>query len=206
MIERVLVFTAVGPRGIEPETSQGIQSLAWHGSLLWLAQRDNPYGDDGRANILHQYRRARRLFLVSDCDAMLFVEADIIPPADALLKLAALNADVAYGVYCFRAGRKQWPYATPINIFSDDHAGPLRDKQLAAALARKTVRCGGAGFGCTLIKRPILERFDFRLEGTAHCDTWFTQDVFSSGAVMMADMSVICGHKDEDGVILWPPF
>jgi hypothetical protein len=40
----------------------------------------------------------------------------------------------------------------------------------------------------------------------AYCDTWFTEDVYHAGYTQAADMTVICGHKDVDGTVLWPKY
>lgn len=208
----VLVFTPV--YRLEPETVEAIFALEWDGPISYLFQRDNPHPGNERhtgvANHLHQYRRGREAFLHGRYDAMLVVESDIVPPTFALQRLAALECDVAYGVYVFRRHRA-------INIF-ERYPQPARNpgeslsvspRKLAAALRAGVVACSGAGLGCTLIRRHVLERFDFRtlsaeLHPQVHCDTWFTHDVYGAGMSMMADMSVVCGHKDENGEMLWP--
>lgn len=199
-----MVFTPAGPRGIEPETALAVLSLEWPGPLRWLAQRDNPYGS-GRENITYQYRQARRLFLASGDEAMLVIEADIIPPPETLLRLMRLKADVAYGVYRFRV-------SPVINVFERYPGRPrnegeslsLHSRKLAAARQAGVVDCSGGGLGCALIQRHVLERFDFRIEENGHCDSYFNRDVLRAGLVQKADMGLICGHKNEAGEILWP--
>jgi hypothetical protein len=50
----------------------------------------------------------------------------------------------------------------------------------------------------------VLEEIPFRIENTGYCDTYFNRDVMHQGFKQMADMTVICGHKDEHGAVLWP--
>lgn len=200
---RVMVFTPYGPR-LEPETVQAILALRWSGPLRVLLQRDNPH-DEGRENILHQYRQARDLFLASNYDALLTIESDIIPPPDALERLAALEADVAYGVYRFRV-------SNVINIFERYPGNPRNEGEslsiwpdrLARARQQGIIPCSGGGLGCALIRRPVLAALPFRLEDTAHCDTYFNRDVLQGGWRQVANMNVICGHKSTSGEILWP--
>lgn len=194
---------------LEPETVEAVLSLRFPAgqSLKWIFQWDNPYGE-GRLNILHQYQIGRERFLAGDADAeaLLIVESDIIPPPEALEKLAALNCDVAYGVYRFRV-------SNVVNVF-ERYAGQPRNEGESLSLyphkLRQAVRagqtlCSGGGLGCVLIRRRVLEKIPFRLEGqTGHCDGWFNRDVLRAGFTQMADMSVICGHKTEWGEILWP--
>jgi hypothetical protein len=196
---------------LEPETVDAVLRLDWDGPRTVVFQTDNPHEKDGRANILHQYQRGREAFLAGQYDAMLVVESDIIPPADTIKKLAALNADVGYGVYRFRI-------SPVINIFEayPDNSGrratnigeSLSVRPGLLARARRLVKfpCSGAGLGCVLIRRRVLEAIPFRMEDPqgAHCDTWFTRDVWAHAFSQYADMSVECGHKREDGRIFWP--
>lgn len=203
MINRVMIFTPYGPR-LEPETVTAVLNLQWDGPRRILLQWDNPSGS-GREDILHQYQKARQLFLAGDDEAMLVIEADIIPPPDALLKLAALDADLAYGVYRFRV-------SDVINVFERYPGTPrnegeslsLYPRKLRAARRAGVTLCSGGGLGCVLIHRHVLEAIDFRLGETAHCDTYFNRDVMWAGLRQMANMNVVCGHKNEEGAILWP--
>jgi hypothetical protein len=212
MIQRVQVFTPV--YRLQPETVAAVLALQWDGPLAWVFQRDNPdtaaTREAGRVNILHQYQQARQRFLAGSDDALLVVEDDIIPPPDALQKLAALDADMAYGVYRFRV-------SNVINIFERYPNNPdgtmprnegqsltLHPRRLANAIRIGKVPCTGGGLGCALIKRHVLEAIDFRLEETAHCDSYFNRDALHRGFNQMAEMSVVCGHKAETGEILYP--
>lgn len=215
MIQRVQVFTPVanpGIRPLEPETVTAVLALQWLRPISWVFQRDNPEpGGDlqaGRVNILHQYQEARQRFLSGNDDALLVIESDIVPPPDALQKLAALDSDVAYGVYRFRRGHI-------INIFERYPGQPrnegesltLHPTKLKQARQAGVTVCSGAGMGCILIKRHVLEAIPFRIqEGDGgHCDTYFNRDVLRAGYSQIADMTVLCGHKhDLTGEILWP--
>ncbi len=213
MIEDVLVFTPI--LRLEPETKQAIFSLEWEeGPLSFLLQRDNPMPDQrdrlkvSVMNHLHQFKRGREIFLAGSYDAMLVIESDIIPPVDTLQKLAALNADCAYGVYRFRA-------SNVINIY-EKYPQPARNvgeslsahpRKLKVAVKQGVTPCSGAGFGCILIKRKVIEDVPFYVEWPkdgAHCDTPWNRDVYQKGYSQMADMSVICGHKTPKGEVLWP--
>jgi len=215
-IRDVLVFVPV--YRLEPETVQAVFALEWGGPLSWLFQRDNPlteadYDDErvrGVLNHVHQYKRGRETFLQGRYDAMLVIESDIIPPPDTLTRLAALDADVAYGAYIFRRSQT-------INLYEHYGEGarnpgePLTYRPGAWEKAQRegVTRVAGAGLGCVLIKRHVLEAIDFRtlsaeMSPRVHCDSWFTADVYSAGFSQWADTRVICGHKDVDGTVLWP--
>lgn len=201
----VLVFTPV--LRLEPETVQALMDLEWEGPLTLCLQRDNPTGD-GREDHWHQYERARELFLAGPYEAMLVIESDIVPPRDVLKRLAALEADCAYGVYRFRASNvvnvfERYPVPQPRNMGQTLSAKP---RLLRAACRAGVTACSGGGLGVILIRRRVLEAIAFRIDGRRgpHCDTFFNKDVLAHGFSQKADMRLVCGHIDEDGTVLWP--
>ena len=211
MIKDVMVFCPV--YRLEPETVDAIFALEWDGPITYHFQRDNPLTfpterETGVRNHLHQYQRGRDMFLRGDYDAMLVIESDIIPPPDTLKRLAAIDTDCAYGAYLFRGGNI-------VNIMERYSEGALNVGESLTVRgkwedARKqgVIDCSGAGFGCILIKRHVLEDINFRASvlstARVHCDSYFTCDVYEAGYKMKADCNIICGHKDTDGSIIWP--
>lgn len=218
-MEDVLVFVPV--LRLEPETVQAVFALEWDGPISYLFQRDNPLPEmrdklkRAVMNHMHQFKRGREVFLAGRFEAMLIIESDIIPPADALKRLADLDCDIAYGVYVFRKSAfgdepivnvferyKPWPEVTR------NEGESLTVRRLWDwALRQGVVECSGAGFGCTLIRRNVLESIEFRTEwpiNGSHCDTFWTRDAYRAGYKMMADTRVICAHKDEDGTFIRP--
>lgn len=199
----ILIFTPV--YRLEPETVRALMNLEHDGPLSILLQRDNPSEIQkvkfrGIENHLHQYRRGREAFLAGPYDAMLVIESDIVPPPDTVTRLAALGADVAYGAYVFRDVHK-------VNIF-EYLGGPKMGQSISAnglwasAVRQGVIPCSGAGFGCTLIQRHVLEAVPFRLgERDGYCDSFWTEDVYNAGYRMMADCNVQCNHKDPSGQI-----
>ena len=212
MIKDVMVFCPV--YRLEPETVAAIFALEWDGPITYHFQRDNPLQCDteretGIRNHHHQYRRGREMFLRGDYDAMLVIESDIIPPPDTLERLAAIDADVAYGAYVFRV-------SPVVNIFERYYEGAANIGESLTvrgkwpwALKQGVVDCSGAGLGCVLIKRHVLEAVEFRVSdlptARVHCDSWFTEDVYSAGYSMKADARLHCGHIRESGEVVWPP-
>lgn len=160
-------------------------------------------------NTLHQYQLARRITLGEGYDYLFTVEHDMIIPEDALVKLLEVDAGVAYGVYRFRqklavlnvyrkvGGKARFPNKS-LDFFPD---------LLKKARQDKVVECSGLGFGCTLIKRDVLEKVEmrrFELGGHPSPDMQFAADCMRLGIVMKAHFGVPCGHIKPDGSILWP--
>jgi len=172
---------------------------------------NNPYKVVGtpkldHENTLHQYRLARQIFLEGDWDALWFIEHDMIIPEDALIKMLPTKADVVYGLYLFR-------HVTPIlnclravkSDFADMTVSwfpQLRNK----GYKQGWLECSGAGFGCTLIHRHVLEKIDFRRADTGHPapDMPFASDCQKNGFKQVCRFDVLCGHIKPDGTVLWP--
>ena len=212
-VKDVLCFTPV--YRLEPETVTALFALEWEGALSFLLQRDPAGRPDGIENHWRQYARGRETFLRGPYDALLVVESDIIVPPDALARLAALDCDVAYGVYVFRNKTSR-----VVNVFErypDSGGKPARNAGesltvrglWAEAQQRGVVPCSGGGLGIILIKRHVLEAVPFERptppDGRTFCDTPWTQAVYQAGYKMLDDTAVLCGHKDTDGEIFWPP-
>ena len=207
---RVLAFTPVWR--LEPETVEAMRRQDYGGDWHWLMGYANPHPERrdprGLKNVLHQYEEGRRIFLAGDWDWLWIVESDVIPPPDALTRLARLiedGADAAYGVYLFR---QPWPNKVT-NVTAYNPGAPDRgcvytiDKR--HKLPTGVIRCSGSGLGCVLVTRALLETVPFRHgDWQGHCDTHWNIDVYHGGYKQMADMDVICGHKTPEGEVIWP--
>lgn len=203
----VLIFTPV--LRLEPETVHSLMMLEWDGKLSILLQRDNPTGNPVQDH-LHQYRRGRTAFLQGTYDAMLVIEADIIPPPDTLARLAALDCDLAYGCVAFRSGPPHVVnvlerYPQPARNIGESIS--LRPGLWEAAQKTGVIECSGSGLACVLIKRHVLEALEFREVTGApdvYCDLQWTREAYEAGFSMKADTRVMCGHIARDGTMLWP--
>lgn len=206
MIRDVLVFTPV--YRLEVETVKALMGLRWEGALSLLMQRDNPTGN-GVLDHLHQYQRGRERFLAGRYDAMLVIESDVVPPADTLVRLAAVDADVVYGCYMLRVDPDN-PVVNVFERYADPQARNVGESLTvrglwSAAQAAGLVTCSGGGLGCTLIHRRVLDAHPFEIpadEPRVWCDGYWTQSVFRSGWRMMADTGVRCDHVCPDGRVL----
>lgn len=205
---------------IEPRTQQCIEAIAACGGVDVVYQDDNPHTHTDKTvrgiyNHLHQFQVARRRFLAGTWTWLLVIEHDMIVPAGILEMLQACDADIAYAPYMWRHGRPQ------LNLFHrwDRQArnpGPPLDqrrREYRAALRMKPkdgyriVDVSGAGFGCILVRRRVIEAIDYRLgPQNVHCDTWWTRDVYRAGFSQRANLDAICGHICPDGAVLWPSY
>lgn len=202
---RTLVYVPLYPSQprIRPETVESLGGLRWHGPLDLLFGREDAPERGGYENILAKYQRARETFLGGGYEAMLTVEADMIVPALALERLTRLECDVAYGLYISRHGTRRW-----LAMMSIEGARGLslsEQPEKARKLWGSAVVTKGAGLGCTLIHRRVMEQIPFRREeGGAACDWAFAKDCEAAGLRQMHDLGVACGHITDNGTALWP--
>ncbi len=144
--------------------------------------------------------------LDSGYDALWTVEADMIVPPDALRRLAAVDADVAYGLYVSRHGRLQWLAYLSVTEHSGTSISVLPER--AREAWGKVIETQGAGMGCTLIHRHVLEAIPFRrISGTQLANDWyFSLDCIAHGFRQAHDMGCVCGHIQglPSPKIYWP--
>jgi len=168
----------------------------WDGQLDFFHLLGGDFPIPSVNNVVRKYNQAREVVLKCGYDALFTAECDIIMPRDALKRLAAVDADVVYGLYVWRRGHPSW------NAYS--YVGGRtarsfsRDLALAKASWGKVVGVKGLGNGCTLIHRRVLEKFPFRkMPVQQHsCDWALSVDCQEAGFVQKCDLSVICGHID----------
>lgn len=219
-IRDVMVFTPV--YRLEERTVDAVLGLQWDKAISWVFQTDNPNEIDGDIeregaarwrgvlNHLHQYQRGREVFLASRSDAMLIVESDMLPPRDALKTMVEVmerGMDIVYGVYRFR----QSDVINVHELLPDGQRVIGQNLSVRPHLLKRAVKlgvypCSGIGFGCTLIRREVLEAVPLRIDAmnSSHCDTYFAKDALEKGFRQAADFRVICGHIDYDGSVKWP--
>lgn len=195
------VLVATPHNRLEQGTIQAIFTQTYMGPLDHHFTRHNPDPVPG-LNIVAAYKRLRAVFLAGAYTHLWIVENDILPPPDALDKLLAVGADMAFGTYCFRRGSPvvNVMHLDTTNTMTDDAARWKREFTRGAVVA-----CTGLGFGCTLIARHVLERFEMRTQGGGgDADTWLARDAVAAGLDLRAHLGVVCGHIRPDGVTLWP--
>ena len=158
-------------------------------------------------NTLHQYRYARQRILDGNYDYLFIVEHDMIIPEDALVKMLATDADVVYGLYLFRQGKPLLNAARAVNSKWPDMSLTNFPEIVKKAREQGWIEVSGFGFGCTLIRRKVLETFEMRRNETvgSPCpDMPFAADCLKHGFKQICRFDVICGHIKPNGDILIP--
>jgi len=208
---RTLVVTALWHR--YPQSLSSILAvMPGDGPLdfLMLANDDPHQGEGpmgGYRNLTRKLNHARSVCLAGDYGQMLLVEDDMIVPPDALTRLTAARADVAYGLTCWRHGKPGW--SARLSLDRAGNVVNLSDRPgLARAAWGRVLDVAGVGTFCTLIQRRVMERLAFRLDDALPvcCDWWLAVDCERHGFSQRADLGVVCGHIAPEPTprVIWP--
>jgi len=207
---KILLFIPLHPsRPIPASVQSGLDGLDHSVHLVdeWrLGEMEINQGAQAYDQITQKYQMARDRVLAGDYDAMMTVEYDNIIPADALTRLVAMDTDVAYGLYCCRRKFSRWLAFAEVY---DNWGHSLSGKpERAAAAWGNVVETKGVGFGCTLIKRRVLEAIPFRRfpNHPASNDWQFAIDVAAAGFIQKHDCGLLVGHvvQHDPEQQIWP--
>ncbi len=153
--------------------------------LTWPPDRDVVFGwrsgPPGWQHHLAQYQNAWRL--AAGYDALMLIESDIIPPPDCIAKLAALDAEVAIGLYVGRRGEPVWNVLTPWNGKMGQSLSFTKGGRKAWG---KVIETSGCGFGCALIRGKGLEIMPRDPGKGSYCDWPWYEDLQNRGGRVMA--------------------
>ena len=206
---RILVAVAEYPRPsvVHPLTEASLAALRGPREggdelTIWRQGGDDPVLTHYE-NLCAKHNLARQRVLDEGFDALLSIEADMVVPADAVMRLTAVDADVAYGLY---VSRSTYMWLLFEQIAPKGGASITKTPERAAAVWGQVVPSAGVGMGCTLIHRRVLERVSFRLDAAGpFADDWqFALDVAAAGFRQAHDTAVVCGHVVKDGLVAWP--
>lgn len=125
-------------------------------------------------------------------DWTMWFDSDMIFQPDTMIKLLEHNAPIVSGAYFRRS--------PPYHLVAFDECDTKNRKWTDLKLPTETVKCGGVGFGCVLVKTEVL--FDV----AAKFQTWFEpmngfgEDLSfcwrarECGYDILLDPSITCGH------------
>lgn len=201
----LLIFTPTHGDLLRPETGESIRAQQTDIEFVWEVSEHNPYPGRDMRNVIAQYQRAWRMALEGGFDALLTVEHDMVLPPDAVQKLYTTDAPVVYGTYMLRHGTKTlntWQYTNGRNL---GMSLSLYPKELKQHVARGWGEVCGVGWGCTLIRREVLQQITVRQSGDTDAgDLAFATDCVRRGIRQIARFDVPCLHIEPNGNVLHP--
>jgi len=141
-----------------------------------------------------------KTFLETDCTHLFQIDADTIPPLDALVKLLALDTDMATAITPI-VNREELTSNLFMGSGKDGDAMPWEE----AINKKEPFEIKGVGMACILIKREVFEKV-----GTPfYTDAWFKDGSYCEGDInfcgkaidagfkLVVDPTIICGHYKE---------
>lgn len=214
MSARILVFTptwidpATSEDAIRPECAASIQAQCLDDRGVtdfdWHVTADNPFPVGDYRNVLHQYQQARAWFLNSPrYAALITVEHDnVLTDEETFQKMWRTPGDVIYAPYRFRRS----PLMSTYRYSGDQCLGDslsLHPRDLNRAITIGIYRVSGAGFGCTLFRRSVLEAIEFRASlPTNPCpDLGFAEDALHAGLVSTGCFETPVLHLDGRSIL-----
>jgi hypothetical protein len=173
--------------GLHHKVAMAAMSLCRH-------EQAEPLLSNGRP-ISHNRNVIVRKFLAGDWTHLFFIDSDTRPPEDVLDKLLSLEAEVATGCYPVWDGGLFW--ALYEHVLPD-----LKTPLMRTLSSNQPFQVRGAGAGCLLIRREVLEKLEFPWfqeqespDGTLRYeDQWFFNACHERGIRVMAHPGVICDH------------
>jgi len=218
-----LIYVPLNPKPPEiyPQTMESLHNLKCPAPTRLMFGRGDDPNLHPYENICNKYNEARQVVLNDGFDALFTVEADMIIPWDALVKLSEVDAWVSYGLYCSRherdagnrrqndRGVKGKGYMWLAFSFADEHASVVWSDHPRWRLREiwGTVQpTAGLGMGCTYIRRAVLESITFRThpEHKTANDWMFSLDCQAHGYSQATHFGVVCGHMLDEGRAIWP--
>jgi hypothetical protein len=121
-------------------------------------------------------------FLKTDADFLLFLDSDMVPPADMLVRLTECDKDIVSAL-AFRRVPGYEPCIFKGEEFYRDYPKGL-------------IEVDGTGMACTLIKRKVFEKTPqpWFFPGKKGEDLSFCDRVKEAGFKIFCDTTLICGH------------
>ncbi len=199
---KLLIFTPTwqtpdGTLAMRPECARSIGLQRIDGTFEHRLGLVNPFEIGDHRNVLAQYQAIQAEFLAGNWDALLTVEHDhMLPDSDAVQRLLETNADLVYAPYVLRTSRTlslwQWrSHGLGASLSGHPH-------ELAAARQERVWRVAGVGFGCTLIRRAVLEMIPLHESGPRDAcpDLALAKDSQHLGFVSLGRLDVPVLHWD----------
>lgn len=154
--------------------------------------RNRNAGKHSRQRQCYSLNKIRDVFLAGNWDYLFLLESDIIPNGDIVKHLLEHDKDIVSAVYML-GDKKKLPCLT-INKFIANKGGWTNmfvNESFVDGELKKVEN--GAGIGCVLIKRKVMQKIKFRW-ASQHADTYFWEDLRAYGFKGFVDTSQIVKH------------
>lgn len=151
----------------------------------------------------------RKYCIENDYEYVLFVESDLVPPADVIQRLLSYEKRIVGSVYWLTGKTLNGtPAHIPCIFFTHvkegvnvTHTRIIKPNELEGFLQTGLRLCHGMGLGCTLIERSIIEQFPFWTDerfDNKHSDVYLYMDLHNAHIPVYIDTDLIVPHFPSD--------
>lgn len=172
-------------------------------------------GANSRIAHAKSLNKIREVFLKGDYDYWLSVESDLLPPVDIIQRLMKHDKPAVGCMYNIGYEYSKSEPPRPCLFVTEPIPGEvnaagnqmLRTRNLSPEEAFPLFGSGvmpihGCGIGTCLIKKEILEQFEFKYELNApkvmHSDVLFYMDLHNAGIQNYVDTDIMIPHHNSD--------
>ncbi len=159
--------------------------------------------------ITESQNQIRDYFLKNDYTHLFFLETDLFPHSSVLQILSSLNLPIVSAPYFIHKGSHAMQMSQDIRlVYRQCLTRNPSLKEQFMSIDGSVKQCYSTGFGCTLIKRSVVERFPFRYTGAnltdnqkggpSHSDSFFYSDLYLKGVPAYLYTGVAVKHYNSD--------
>ena len=136
-------------------------------------------------------------FLETDAERLWFIDSDIVPPLDAMHRLAQADKD-AIGAVCFSMKSENGEYFPyPVTLRYNE------DRQYVVYYGHGIEEVDATGGACVMFKRAVFETIEKPYEFLYHpdgtlgltCDFHIFQKMQKVGFKLFVDFDLLCDHQ-----------
>lgn len=167
----------------------------------------SPKGKDTRTYILESRQVIRDYFIKNDYTHLFSLECDVFPPLDAIPRLLKHNIPAVSGYYFI--GHFPDTYPLFVDVIELKKAKVtwfyiMGFMESFLKIDGKLVKTHGNGIGCTMLRREVLEKLDFRVNynDLGFDDSFFFQDLYKNYIDHYCDTSLLCQHINYDWTLI----
>lgn len=149
-----------------------------------LRVHSGQYGENNAIKTQFEFFRRQA---IERADALFIMEADTIPPLDALSRLVAHKKDIVGGLYYYRVDDRPavaW-------VKGDDTKSFLQREE-------DMIKVDGMGTGCVLLSKEVLKTFTFMDWAQNDADYPMYDRLRAQGYDVWLDKSILCKHYETE--------
>ena len=189
---KILTLVTLGSY-LDLDVIQSVIKQDFQGENDILFMPYNPFSTvkpDWGQNIVFKQDKAKEIILKHGYTHLFSVEADVLIPIYTLTKLLFDNKDVVCGIYKLHSHSDSLEGS--VAAFKKEDKGYKSIKVGKDFSYGEVIEVDFLSFGCTLIKREVLENIDFGIG----LDAEFSMNCKNKGFKLWADTGIVCEHRD----------